>query len=129
MRLSIVEVISARLELLEWQPRGVQVNSIEWLQTWYLAQCNGEWEHQFGVSVETLDNPGWKVKIDLTGTPLQDLPMEDIAFGAINHVGLDGNQDWLNCKIEGNCFKGAGGPLSLLRICDAFMNWAESKKV
>ena len=106
---------------------SVRVNSIEWLQTWYRAQCNGEWEHQYGVQVETLDNPGWKVKIDLTGTSLQNLPMGDAACGAINHVGLDGDQDWLQCKVENNRFDGAGGPSSLLRICDVFMDWVESK--
>jgi hypothetical protein len=33
--------------------------TLTWLQAWYAEQCDGDWEHQFGVSVETLDNPGW----------------------------------------------------------------------
>jgi hypothetical protein len=33
------------------------------LQDWYAAHCNGEWEHQHGVVIESLDNPGWWVKI------------------------------------------------------------------
>jgi hypothetical protein len=28
------------------------------LQTWYTEECNGDWEHQFGVDIGTLDNPG-----------------------------------------------------------------------
>ena len=29
------------------------------LQKWYKSQCNGDWEHSFGIKIETLDNPGW----------------------------------------------------------------------
>jgi Immunity protein 53 len=28
---------------------------ISLLEKWYLQRCNGEWEHQWGVSIETLD--------------------------------------------------------------------------
>jgi hypothetical protein len=104
------------------------MNPVEWLQQWYQAQCNGEWEHQYGVLIDTIDNPGWSVKIDLTGTPLQNLSMESVARGSVNHIGLNGDQAWLQCKVENNRFEGAGGPLSLLEICEAFKNWVEGQK-
>jgi len=25
------------------------------LQDWYLAQCNGDWEHEFGIKIDTLE--------------------------------------------------------------------------
>ncbi|MFD5200063.1 Imm53 family immunity protein [Streptomyces sp. NPDC058375] len=28
------------------------------LQGWYSAQCNEDWEHEWGGKIETLDNPG-----------------------------------------------------------------------
>ena len=31
------------------------------LQRWYVAQCDGEWEHAYGVEIGTLDNPGWSI--------------------------------------------------------------------
>jgi hypothetical protein len=31
------------------------------LSRWYAAHCSGEWEHQYGVSIQTIDNPGWLV--------------------------------------------------------------------
>jgi hypothetical protein len=31
---------------------------LPWLQGWYATQCDGDWEHEYGVSIETLDNPG-----------------------------------------------------------------------
>ncbi|MDP8910052.1 MAG: immunity 53 family protein, partial [Chloroflexota bacterium] len=35
------------------------------------AQCDGDWEHSYGVEICTLDNPGWSVKVDLQGTELK----------------------------------------------------------
>src|SRR5690348_1300611 len=41
---------------------------IEWIQAWYLDQCDGHWEHQYGMVIETLDNPGWSIRVELEGT-------------------------------------------------------------
>jgi hypothetical protein len=49
---------------------------LELVQRWYAAHCDGEWEHQYGIKIETLDNPGWRVTIDLTNTELQEFPLE-----------------------------------------------------
>jgi hypothetical protein len=62
------------------------------------------------VTIETLDNPGWLVKVDLTGTAMQLVGMEEIRHGEINHDGLDGNQEWLHCHRDGDRFVGSGGP-------------------
>jgi hypothetical protein len=35
------------------------MDEIRELQQWYLAQCDGDWEHEWGVQIGTLDNPGW----------------------------------------------------------------------
>ena len=53
------------------------MNNFLWLEQWYLQQCDGEWEHSFGVTIGTLDNPGWTVRINLQGTPYDGLPNED----------------------------------------------------
>ncbi|MEH0820740.1 Imm53 family immunity protein [Micromonospora sp. CPCC 205714] len=45
-----------------------------WLQAWYATQCDGEWEHEFGIQIETVDNPGWSVSIDLGDTALSGCP-------------------------------------------------------
>ena len=31
------------------------MDSIALLQQWYLQQCNGDWEHSWGVRIETLE--------------------------------------------------------------------------
>ena len=46
---------------------------IKELENWYQSNCNEEWEHQFGIRIVTLDNPGWKVEIDLEGTKLENI--------------------------------------------------------
>ncbi|MBS1660912.1 MAG: hypothetical protein JST68_07650 [Bacteroidetes bacterium] len=40
------------------------MNILNWQQTWHLEQCDGEWEHEYGVKIETLDNSwiGYSVK-------------------------------------------------------------------
>ena len=45
---------------------------LTWIEGWYTAQTDGDWEHQFGLRIDTLDNPGWSVAIDVTETDLAD---------------------------------------------------------
>ncbi len=61
-----------------------------------MAQCDGEWEHDYGIKIETLDNPGWLVSIDLLGTDLEDKSFPTIAQG----VGAKSNPrspTWIHC--------------------------------
>jgi hypothetical protein len=39
-------------------------------------QCDGDWEHGLGVTIETSDNLVRQVSIDLSGTTAQALPLE-----------------------------------------------------
>ena len=93
------------------------MNTIQELQQWYQSQCDGDWEHGFGVRIETLDNPGWLVTIELTDTELADQP-----FIEISH--LEHDIDWIHCQIRDNKFEGAGGPLKLDEILHTFLSWA-----
>jgi hypothetical protein len=93
------------------------MSTLERLQRWYEDHCDGDWEHAYGVTVGTLDNPGWFVTVDVTGTPLASA-----AFSPIQD--LDHERDWLACKVEGGKFHGHGGPAQLERILDVFLSWA-----
>lgn len=46
-------------------------DALDFLQRWYAEQCNGDWEHEFGVRLATLDNPGWVLSVDLVDTDLE----------------------------------------------------------
>ena len=51
---------------------------LTWLQAWYATQCDGDWEHDYGVSIQTLDNPGWHLSVDLTETALAKAQFDPI---------------------------------------------------
>lgn len=97
---------------------------------WYFSQCDEDWEHKFGVTIGTLDNPGWSLTVDLDGTPLEGidfLPVYEGVSEAEQPVqGLDGDVPWLVCRVEGPKFKGWGGPTDLGRLISAFRAWAEA---
>ena len=90
-----------------------RVTSIQKLEQWYAKQCDGTWEHQRGIVIDTLDNPGWSVTIDLDGTDLEGIQMEPISSD-------NGEHDWRYCKIEGGKFIGHGDSLKLEVILEVF---------
>ena len=90
------------------------------LQRWYVGQCDGEWEHSYGVTIDTLDNPGWTVRIDLTGTPLEGATAGWTKSDRSEH-------DWLRWRIEDERFEAACGPTNLNEAIVAFLDAAEAR--
>jgi hypothetical protein len=88
---------------------------LEKLQAWYMTQCDGEWEHQFGLQIDTLDNPGWTVSIDLAGTDLETVNMKPCKMDA-------GESDWIFCEIKDRKFIGNGDPGKLKQILEVFLS-------
>lgn len=88
------------------------------LEDWYARNCDGDWEHDYGVRIGTLDNPGWDVDVSLSRTKL-----EGLAFEALSIRRSD--EDWFECRVEGSSFRGYGGSRNLRDILKAFLNWAE----
>jgi hypothetical protein len=86
------------------------------LQKWYNRQCSNDWEHQYGVSISTLDNPGWLLKIDLIHTNL-----EDIDF--IEHKIDRSDRDWILARRNGSTFEAFGGGGNLKEMIEIFLNW------
>ena len=92
--------------------------TLERLQDWYLSQCNDDWEHSFGVRIDTLDNPGWIMKIDLVETELFDRRFE--------RVRTDRSEtDWIQSESDGTYYEAAGGALNLIEMIEQFLAWAE----
>ena len=92
---------------------------LNWLNEWYKSNCNGDWEHCYGIKIETLDNPGWWVSIELNGTELENKDFEKIAI-------TKSDEDWLFCRVEDNVFNSSGDPDKLTKILEIFKNWSES---
>jgi hypothetical protein len=101
------------------------MNALEELQKWYLEECNGDWEHSYGVKIETLDNPGWSVTINLEDTYLETFEFTSVSYG-VGEEAEQSQNDWLICKKESSDFIGYGGPKKLQEIISIFLNWAKS---
>jgi hypothetical protein len=94
------------------------MSELAWLMEWYAAQCNGDWEHQYGVRIETLDNPRWTITIDLEETSLYGRD-----FAAVEH-DIENDTIWWSCRIEGGRWRAACGPRELSTVIGIFRDWA-----
>jgi hypothetical protein len=102
--------------------------NIDWLMQWYSTHCDGDWEHDCGVEIGTLDNPGWTLKIDLKGTPLAGQTFTKEARGKPSD-DLDEwrrTGSWWVADVQGDVFTAACGPLDLTTIVSIFRRWAEA---
>lgn len=90
------------------------------LCAWYRSQCDGEWEHSWGVEIGSLDNPGWRVEIDLGGTSLEDVPFEP------HEDCMEHETAWIRCWREDRKFHAACGPEQLDAALCVFLDWADS---
>jgi hypothetical protein len=94
------------------------VTELDKLQDWYARQCNGDWEHQYGISVSTLDNPGWSLKVDLKGTVLEEREMADFKIDRAEN-------DWIVARRSGDVFEAFGGTKNLGEMVQIFLDWEQ----
>lgn len=92
---------------------------IHWLENWYSEQCDGDWEHDYGISIQTLDNPGWNVTIELEGTGIL---LNDERWKLFE----ESDENWYGYKIENNVFNAAGDPHKLNLLLKIFKEKIES---
>jgi hypothetical protein len=95
------------------------MDELKWLMHWYKSNCDHDWEHVYGVTIKSLDNPGWHIEIDLNDTPLQDKTFPEFEKD-------NGENDWIFCKVSNNIFEGSGDPMKLGETITEFKKWAES---
>jgi hypothetical protein len=93
-------------------------NTLAKLSAWYLKHCDGDWEHQAGIHINTLDNPGWRVTISLQGTDLESAPFDQY------EDSYSDKTRWLRCWREGLEFHAACGPGRLEDALCVFLSWA-----
>jgi hypothetical protein len=56
----------------------MNTDALSRIQVWYHAQCDGDWEHSYGIHIENCDNPGWLLRVYLVGTALANRPFKTI---------------------------------------------------
>jgi hypothetical protein len=103
-----------------WERRSMAVtaSNIEWLEEFYLSQCDGDWEHASGCTIGTLDNPGWEFGFDLEDTVLEGVPFPELRSDR-------SEDDWVMCRVEEKRWVGFGGPRNLNQIIGCFRQWVE----
>ena len=93
---------------------------IKWLEDWYKSQCVDNWEHMSVINIYTVDNPGWRVKIDIIDTEVENKPFEDYEYN------LEDDNDWMFCQVRNGKFDAGGDPHKLGEIIKMFKEWVES---
>jgi len=94
-------------------------DNLTWLIEWYHSQCNGDWEHSYGVHLSTTGNPCWSLTINLQETELELIPpFPPIQIKRTEH-------DWLNCSIENKEFNSSCSLFNLPEVLQIFRNWVE----
>ena len=96
-------------------------NVFEWLQKWYKSQCDKDWEHEYGITIETVDNPGWYIIINLTGTEC-----EGCSFSSVRLEKDETN--WFFCLLRNNNFEASCGVCNLAEVLQIFREWTEDCK-
>jgi hypothetical protein len=86
---------------------------LEWIQNWFKSQCNGDWEHNHVIKIETIDNPGWLIEIDFADT---NLKLNDIIWKVYEFE----SNNWVGFKIENNKYIASGDYLKLELILSLF---------
>lgn len=89
------------------------------LEHWYASRCDGDWEHQCGIKIDTIDNPGWSVEVDLRSTPLAARKFADV-------TAERSDKDWIHCRVRDAKFQGFGGSRNLREVIEVFLDWADA---
>jgi Immunity protein 53 len=95
------------------RPSNTDGDTLAWLQDWYRSQWDGEWKHDHGIRIDTLDTPGWSVVAPLP-SHLSPAPISE----------RRGEHDWLECKVKDGQFHGHGGPQNLQEMLEVLRRWS-----
>lgn len=97
---------------------------LTYLQQWYLAQCDGDWENYLGAGFRVTDDPGWWLNVNLTWTDLEGTAPE-------RKVVHRSPSDWIETWPGPSSgysptpnFQAAGGPMNLEEMLQAFQDFA-----
>ena len=113
------------MDILIFRNEGKEkkMNGIKWLQEWLLENCFFDSDHYYKIRIESIDNPGWRLVIQLKNTV-----MENVEFKKI-FIQREDENDWVSCRInEEKEFDSACGPKNLEEMINVFRNWCEKEK-
>jgi hypothetical protein len=115
----------------------VSPDDIEWLARWYAEQCDGEREHDRGVRIATIDNPGWSVEIHVVGTAVEhqafigeELQDESCSWSEREEppAWWQDVSTWHQIRLQDGKWQAYGSPDQLPALIARFRRWVESGK-
>ena len=86
------------------------------IQDWYKLNCNGDWEHAYGWTITTIDNPGWAITIDLSETALENLNYKR------EHQNPKNDNDWFQMHTENKTLTIYCGPENMKLALEIFFD-------
>ena len=94
---------------------------LEFFSEWIFRNCDGLWEHSYGMKIESLDNPGFFVEFDIFKTNMEKINFQEVIWESSS----DPDSDWLECRVEGSKWRSACSVNNLSRVISIFKNWVE----
>jgi hypothetical protein len=94
------------------------METLDWIINWFLSECDGDWEHENQIRIETVSNPGWYLTIDLRDTSLEHLYIES---GTVEKS----DDDWYFWAIKDKQFKASGDLKKLSFLLNKFREIVE----
>ncbi len=98
-------------EPVSWKNNASKNQPLQRLQHWYLNNCDGNWERDYGVDISSLPDPGWELNLDLLATQWEDLQLEPTS----THTS---ENDWLHLRTTQRGLQVTCGPLGLATAID-----------
>ncbi len=90
------------------------------LGRWLVAQGPAYQAAEGRVHIDTLDNPGWSIKVELDGSDLAGRLLPMVEFNRTE-------TDWCHCFTRDGKFMAFGGPGNLSEIIGRFIAWTQKK--
>ncbi|MEM9340356.1 MAG: Imm53 family immunity protein [Bacteroidota bacterium] len=87
---------------------------IDHISKWFASQCDGDWEHESCIKINTIDNPGWSISIDIRNTSLEGLE--------VSHEKSTSDLDWFKASSNGLVFSAFCGVENLTDVLNFFMS-------
>lgn len=121
----LIEILHIFYQMIEENDKNVMRSDslTSWLMQWYKSQCDGDWEHMFGMKIQSDEKANWTVKIDLCNTTMQWIEIPPVYIN-------NGLNDWMKVtegKDENGFFQfvGNGDSTKLIQIIEIFQILAQ----
>ncbi|EKO13451.1 Imm53 family immunity protein [Leptospira kirschneri] len=109
----LIEIFQSIWENKEFVLSPESETMFSWLMKWYQSQCDGDWEHEYGLKINTNKDQAWQVEIDIRFTELHDFELDTA-------LEQKGTNNWYSFSIKDGRFLAEGDSKKLPVILEKF---------